>query len=735
MKPKVIIVATLLFFCKAASAQSWFTTGQNADLMISGVNFNNTGGALTFNHPSGLATDGTRLLVCDRFNNRVLVWSAAPAAWNTLPDLVLGQTNFTNNNPGISKSELNWPGNASLATNGTLAITDTENDRILIWLSFPTSNGQAAAISIHLPTVLSSPTPKKWPWGVWTDGTRLSVVATAAHLLLFWNTMPAADNQPPDYTIDLPQFGTPRNISTDGSTYFFVGDHNALGSPVPPSGSPGTFFWNSFPSMANQPYDFYRNEWLKGTKLPGGQLIACGAAGIFTWNTMPTDSIYFTQPEQTVNSLFYKNGDGPDVVFASNRIYVNNYNGNDVLVYDNIPTGADPNPIFAIGVSDFNNNTLDTIGYIQNAVPATDGTRLILTSDFDREIYIYNSLPASSGVLPDTVISLNMSPLDNVLFNNTFVLAGHSDVEIWNDASQLANPPSQTFTANIGTAVFSELKSVTLDSQFFYLADGSGNIFIWNGIPANSSVNPLYTLSLGNIIPNRISSDGTYFCVAKPGPPSGVDIYKVSDIAAGNLTPWKILNTPGLLNLASDAITFNGSLAITNTGNNNVLLWKDINDAGDTSSVIILGQPDLQSRTPAIGQNRLFMPAALLPVSNNLWVSEFKFSSRLLRFSYTASGIETNNIISDEIIIYPNPFSENATIRITNDRITNYELKIFDIPGKIVFQSIIRHQASNIHLDLPDGIYFLQANDGVNHYSAKLIFANSPPGDCKFTAK
>ena len=30
---------------------------------------------------------------------------------------------------------LNWPGNVSVSTNGIVAVTDTENNRILLWIS------------------------------------------------------------------------------------------------------------------------------------------------------------------------------------------------------------------------------------------------------------------------------------------------------------------------------------------------------------------------------------------------------------------------------------------------------------------------------------------------------------------------------------------------------------------------------------------------------------------------
>ena len=55
-----------------------FVTGQEADLMLSGVDFNSAGGPLLFNHPTGIASDGTRFVLCDRFNNRILIWTTLP---------------------------------------------------------------------------------------------------------------------------------------------------------------------------------------------------------------------------------------------------------------------------------------------------------------------------------------------------------------------------------------------------------------------------------------------------------------------------------------------------------------------------------------------------------------------------------------------------------------------------------------------------------------------------------
>lgn len=233
-----------------------FITGQDADLMLGGIDFNNSGGPLLFNHPTGLASDGKSLLLTDRWNNRVLIWTRLPKA-NTPPDVVLGQKDFTTNNPGLGRENLNWPGNVTITPDGTkLAVTDTNNDRILIWNSFPSENGTAADVVLELPQLSGAnsfeqqriqsdqrPQPDNrarpdnrfrpgrqmqrfgWPWGVWTNGQKFAVVCTHGSAVLIWNSIPTQDNQQPDLVLHPPDTGTPRNITSDG-TFFALSDHN-----------------------------------------------------------------------------------------------------------------------------------------------------------------------------------------------------------------------------------------------------------------------------------------------------------------------------------------------------------------------------------------------------------------------------------------------------------------------------------------------------------------------------
>lgn len=680
---KRILLPLFCFSIQLLVAQNWFSTGQSAELMVSGVDFNNTGGPLAFNHPNGLATDGTHFLLCDRFNNRVLVWNNLPASWDDAPDIVLGQPDFTSNNPGTAKNKLNWAGNVSVGNNGKLAVADTENDRILLWDAFPTENGEPADVSLFLPALSppGSPLIYGWPWGVWTDGLRLAAVATTGGAILFWDNFPTTDNGAPDYVVKLPQFGTPRNISTDGSTYFFVGDHNAK-----VNGVPGTFFWNSYPSVDNQPYDFYRDEWIKGEKLPDGKLVAGGLLSCYVWNTMPTSATQ--NPDLILSPAFYKNGDGVDVAYAGGKLFVNNYNGNNVLVFNAIPTSSSQLPDFALGAPAIQAQTLDSIYYIQNPVPATDGTRLIVTSDFDRAIYIWDEWPTHSGEPYDHRILLpqNVHVWANTLFDNKFVIAARNTVSVWNDATQLSATPSVIFNNSIGTAQLNDITGVALDSQFFYLGLKNGSIHIWEGVPDNANTNPILSIAGNGGQLNFLHSDGEYLCAARPEPPAGIDIYKISELEMGITTPYKIINAvpQGPINQSSHAITFDGALALASRGNHSVLLWEHEEDWGDYSKMVVLGQPNANSKDAAIGLDHLFMPNALLTERNNLWVGEFKFSSRILKFSSGTTEVQDALVVEKSISLFPNPVAEHFTFEFEPAFSDEYAIELLDVNGRLL---------------------------------------------------
>lgn len=615
-----------------------FSTGQPADLMLSGIDFNNTGGPLLFNHPSGLASDGKRLFVCDRFNNRVLIWTTLPAG-NVPPELVLGQPTLSSNNPGEGRHELNWPGNVSVSPDGaTVAVADTNNDRLLVWNSVPAKNGAEADVVLELSRLSGGARPELrggpgrrlgWPWGVWTDGKKLAAIATHGGALLVWNTLPNRDHQPPDAIIRLPDSGTPRNITSDG-TFLIVGDHN-----YGERSRPGSMVWRQWPTTSSHDPDFVWGEWLKGTSSPDGKLLLAGMQKIYLWNSFPPTNT--TDPEVVLRPASYRNGDGPDLVFAGGRLYACNYNGNNILAWNSLPTRDNQPADFAIGSDDPNRNTLDDHFFIMNPNVASDRKSLFVSSDFDRKLYVWKNLPNQSGAKPDLVYSLPEAPWDNALYKNTFVLAGKSTVMIWRHLPVDGAPPDQVLNRRIGSVELREITGVALDDRYFYLSDrDAGTVYVWEGIPTRDS-EPAFTLEQRDR-PGQLNSDGDWLCVA-PFDGQSIQLYQVSELGA-QAVPYP-LGARGRFNLPGSALVSRGKLFVADRGNHRVHVWNSVNAALDGQPAdALLGTEDDQTRKARIGRDRLFMPATLAYDGAALWVGEFKFSSRLLRFSPTATREE-----------------------------------------------------------------------------------------------
>ncbi|MCU5781680.1 hypothetical protein MA04_00980 [Alcanivorax balearicus MACL04] len=104
-----------------------------------------TPSASTLNYPVGVWTDGKRLAVADRHNYRVLIWNTFPTENGQPADLVLGQPGFDTDDHPVPPAGAFWP--YGLDSNGTqLALADGDNNRVLVWNTFPTENGQLADV-------------------------------------------------------------------------------------------------------------------------------------------------------------------------------------------------------------------------------------------------------------------------------------------------------------------------------------------------------------------------------------------------------------------------------------------------------------------------------------------------------------------------------------------------------------------------------------------------------------
>lgn len=219
-----------------------------------------------FWHNTGLSTvyynNYNYYFVSDTWNNRVLIYKVPEAVTWGLDNhnvnqsqylyCVLGQTSINGSKAGYGLDNLSWP-NEAVATivdgKMKLFVTDTSNNRILVWDDLIGSiEAKTAESGVHYAPAADysimekcdvdkvnygNMTDKKlvniqessikWPWAVWTDGTRLMCTSTSDGYLLIWDTLPSKTDKYPDKIIYTG--GTIRTIACKDN-YVLLGDHN-----------------------------------------------------------------------------------------------------------------------------------------------------------------------------------------------------------------------------------------------------------------------------------------------------------------------------------------------------------------------------------------------------------------------------------------------------------------------------------------------------------------------------
>jgi uncharacterized protein (TIGR03437 family) len=168
--------------------------------------------------PLAVATDGRILAIADTDNNRVLIWRNLPTVNGQPADVVVGQGDFKSNAAGRPPTASSLLGPQGVwIQDGRLLVADTSNDRVLIWNSIPTSNGQKADVVLGQPDFNTVPPqnlaqkpfePKATtllsPTGVSSDGLRVYVSDLGHNRVLIWNSIPNRNQAPADIALGQP---------------------------------------------------------------------------------------------------------------------------------------------------------------------------------------------------------------------------------------------------------------------------------------------------------------------------------------------------------------------------------------------------------------------------------------------------------------------------------------------------------------------------------------------------
>ncbi|MBI3293072.1 MAG: NHL repeat-containing protein, partial [Elusimicrobia bacterium] len=192
-----------------------------------------------------------KLFVSDAANHRVLIWNSLPTSNGVPADVVVGQANMNANlaNRGgsaASASTLSAP--AGMYSDGTkLYVADRQNNRVLIWNAIPTTNGAAANVVVGQPDMVATPANTRQdalsgPIGVWVNGGKLFVADRDNHRVLIWNTVPTTSGANADVVVGQPDFNSglrnrdsttannslsaPGHVSTDGTKLFIADTDN-----------------------------------------------------------------------------------------------------------------------------------------------------------------------------------------------------------------------------------------------------------------------------------------------------------------------------------------------------------------------------------------------------------------------------------------------------------------------------------------------------------------------------
>ncbi len=303
--------------------------------------------------PTAVATDGHILAVADTDNNRILIWNSIPSSIDQAANIVLGNASFaTPGPPTATQSTFRGPQGVWIQ-NGKLFVADTQNYRILIWNSIPTHNDQPADIVLGQAN--------------FTTGTQ-----------------PACNPTQGTYTTAANEFCDPVSVTSDG-TRLFVSDF----------GFNRVLIWNSIPTSNNQPADFVVGQPNMTQAVPDNPAVCSNGAYLCAG---------------TLSFPRFALSDGTRLFIADG--------GNDrVLIFNSIPTANGAQADAVLGQPDLSSDVvtdqsgaivstaIDNTGSVDTIPSPTslawDGSNLYVADPFNRRVLIFT--PAQTP-LPDNSI-------------------------------------------------------------------------------------------------------------------------------------------------------------------------------------------------------------------------------------------------------------------------------------------------------------------------------------------
>ncbi len=465
------------------------TTQQAADFVLGQTNFtNNTPlatGATTLNSPVGVHCTATQLFVADRDNNRVLIWNTIPTTMGAGANVAVGQVGLAAAVPATSQNGLSNPGFVHAGSNNKLYVSDTANNRLMIYDPIPTTSGPNAAVvlgqnnfSNNAQDNTSLANGVDQGGDVFLYNGHIHFVDANNNRMMIWTsdlpaTFAAADAVlgHPNKTSEAPNnpglsassFGQTVDVFSDGTRLYVSSDENHR-----------TVKWNSIPT-ATTPADivlgqpsfatFTANNPTIGADTlsqPAGGCIADGRLFIadasnnrvLIWNTTPESNqtgadLVLGQANFTSSGsgITISTMDSPFGIYCdSQRLIVADTGNNRVLIWNSLPTTSSQTPDVVIGQVDFVSNAAagGANGLSSPRAAIIAEGKLMIADSANHRVLIFNSIPTTNGASADLVLGQSD-------FTSVSVNAGSTTIS----ASGMNSPSALAYVK--GALIVSEL--------------------------------------------------------------------------------------------------------------------------------------------------------------------------------------------------------------------------------------------------------------------------------------
>lgn len=416
------------------------------------------------------ATFGSeKVLVSDRAQNRVLIWNAVPDTNFKPADVVVGQTDFVTATKGTAADKLYEPMGMTATPAGQLVVAERQNNRVMIWNTFPTTNGAAADVVLgqdnktSVAAVNVGRNRLAGPEDVAAWGTALAVADRENSRIMIWRDITAgkvADGQNADVVLGQSNFDERFNdkiIPFPRSVAF-----GPAGQIVSATQGPHIIaIWNSIPTVdSGAPPDITIDlgEDARGVSVGrDGRLAAAAASGakVFLWDKFPT------MKDQAPDHVIVPNGNNTrgfnsaisgaiDVSWnADGNLYVSHGGGLGVSILDPAVTTIPPWPpavafrdtdiwavggvmfslidrMSAVGVSPYEWAQLPE-GSASGVLSRTDGSYTpVITNPNDLQSQVRDVIRVRDGIGDEAKISIRACPAVSIYntSGNSTVYAG-----------------------------------------------------------------------------------------------------------------------------------------------------------------------------------------------------------------------------------------------------------------------------------------------------------------------